>query len=71
MSNRDKSHAEQVERWAEFVKSNPQSVWKKETKNLIDSQIIIARRFYENLEKSPEGKEILKRLIDEKKKVTA
>jgi len=58
---RDKTHSEQVERWAEFCRDNPQK-WKSELKPLIDSQIIIAERFYKNLESSKEGREILLRL---------
>ena len=62
---RDPSHKEQVERWAEYVKSNPDS-WKSKLKPFIDSQIIIAKRFYKNLAKTEEGKEILKQLRLEK-----
>ena len=53
---RDKTHIEQVERWAEYVKNNPET-WKKELKPFLDSQIIIARRFYKELAQTPEGKE--------------
>lgn len=45
---RDDSHMEQVERWAEYVKAHPKE-WKKELKPFIDSQIIIANRFYSRL----------------------
>ena len=44
---RDKSHEEQVERWARFVKNNPD--WKKYLKKFLDAQIIMARRAYEKL----------------------
>ncbi|MFW5846985.1 MAG: hypothetical protein ACOCUU_02375 [Nanoarchaeota archaeon] len=59
---RNKTHAEQIERWARFVKNNP-SKWKSKVKPLIDSQIIMSRRFFENLSKSPEGKKKAKRLL--------
>jgi division protein CdvB (Snf7/Vps24/ESCRT-III family) len=58
---RDKTHAEQVERWAEHVKNNQES-WKKELKPFLDSQIIIARRFYKELAKTQEGREKIKLL---------
>jgi len=53
---RDKSHEEQLERWALYVKEHP-GQWKKELKPFIDSQIIMANRFYSKL---PEEK--LKRI---------
>lgn len=61
---RDKSHADQVERWARFVRDNPRRVWKTEQSKLIDSQIIIANRFYSKLEKTPDGEEKTRRLRD-------
>jgi hypothetical protein len=67
MSVRDKSHMEQVERWAEFVRSNPKEVWKAKLSEFIDAQIMIARRFYRNLGKTKEGRVILKRLREERK----
>jgi hypothetical protein len=57
---RDKSHTEQVKRWANYVKKNPD--WKKKLKPFLDAQIIIARRFYNNLKKTPGGKEKIKML---------
>ena len=51
---RDKSHDEQIERWAEYVKNNKN--WKIKHKEFLDAQIIIARRVYKKLEKSEEGK---------------
>lgn len=58
---RDKSHDEQIERWAKFCRDNPLK-WKAKLKPFLDSQIIIARRFYENLLKTKNGKEKLVRL---------
>ena len=40
---RDKSHEEQLERWAHFVKTHPKT-WKKELKPFLDSQVIMANR---------------------------
>jgi len=59
---RDKSHMEQVLRWAEFVRTHPRSEWIKHVKPLIDSQIIIANRFYKNLAKTKEGRKKIKEL---------
>jgi hypothetical protein len=58
---RDKTHNEQVERWARYVKENPDN-WKSQLKPFIDAQIIMARRFYSKLAKTPEGLEKIKRL---------
>jgi len=51
---RDKSHGEQVERWAEYVKHN--SDWKIKLKGFLDAQIIMARRFYKKLGETEEGR---------------
>jgi hypothetical protein len=59
---RDKTHMEQVERWARYVKDNPDK-WKEKVKPFIDSQIIIAQRFYQKLAETKEGREKIKRLI--------
>ena len=53
---RDKTHEEHLERWARFVRDNPISAWKPEHSRFIDSQIIMANRFYSRLEKTPEGR---------------
>jgi hypothetical protein len=58
---RDKTHNEQIERWAHYVKENPDS-WKTKVKALIDSQITMAQRFYRNLAQTPEGREKIKKL---------
>ena len=65
---RDKTHMEQVERWAEYVRRTPQKVWRKGFNEFIDAQFIIAEKFQERLGKSEEGRVILKRIIEEKKK---
>ncbi len=53
----DKSHKEQIERWANFVKNNP-TKWKKEHTAFINSQIITAENFYKRLN----NKELVKKL---------
>jgi hypothetical protein len=58
---RDKTHEEQIERWARFVKENPDK-WKLKFKEFIDSQILISRRFYKKLAETPEGREKIKLL---------
>lgn len=52
---RDKTHEEQVERWAEYVRTHDD--WKEKLKQFLDSQIIIARRFYKKLAETREGRE--------------
>lgn len=59
---RDKTHAEHVERWAEFVRDNSRHAWKAELKPFLDSQIIMANRFYSRLERTPGGKEKIREL---------
>lgn len=58
---RDKSHLEQIERWAEYVKDNPNK-WKPKFKEFIDSQLIMARRFYKKLAETKEGREKIRLL---------
>lgn len=52
---RDKSHKEQIIRWARFVKENPTKC-KKPLNSFLDAQIMMARRFYEKLSKTEEGR---------------
>lgn len=59
---RDKSHNEQIKRWAKYVKNNPD--WKQKFKPFLDSQIIMARRVYRKLAMTKEGKEKIKKLKD-------
>jgi len=58
---RDKTHMEQIERWANYVRENPDK-WKAKFKEFIDSQIIISRRFYKKLAETKEGREKIKLL---------
>ena len=60
---RDKTHMEQVEKWAEFCRDNPRSVWIKQTKPLVDLQTIMANRFYKRLARIRGGKEKIKALL--------
>jgi hypothetical protein len=63
---RDKTHMEQVERWALFVKTHPRSEWIKHVKPLIDSQINMAERFYRKLKKQKNGMEKIKKLKNQR-----
>ena len=58
---RDKTHEEQIERWALYVKNNPNK-WKSKFKPFLESQIIIARRFYKRLSETPKGREKIRLL---------
>ncbi len=58
---RDKTHSEQIERWARYVKENP-GKWKSKIKPFLDSQIIMSRRFYKKLSETKQGSEKIKRL---------
>lgn len=58
---RDKSHLEQIERWAEYVRDNPDK-WKSKFKEFIDSQLIMGRRFYKKLSETKEGREKIRLL---------
>lgn len=66
---RDKGHMEEVERWAQFVKTHPRSEWKTKLNIFIDAQYDMAKRFYKNLEKTEKGRDILERLKKERMKV--
>ena len=66
---RNKTHQEQIERWAEFVRNNPREKWKTVLSELINAQYEIASRFYKNLEKTEEGRKILERLKEERMKM--
>ena len=58
---RDKTHQEQIERWAIYVRENPQE-WKKKLKPFINSQFQMSREFYERLLLTKGGKEKLERI---------
>ncbi|MFA6023192.1 MAG: hypothetical protein WC781_03830 [Candidatus Pacearchaeota archaeon] len=52
-------HEEQIERWANYVRENPDK-WKKQLKPFLDAQIIMARRAYAKLAETQEGREKIK-----------
>jgi hypothetical protein len=60
MIQRDKTHAEQIERWANYVLENPN--WKKKLTPFLDGQIVMARRAYAKLSETPDGREKIKLL---------
>ena len=64
---RDKSHIQQVERWAEFCKNNP-AEFRKYLNAFLNAQIIKAREFYTRLNNSEDGRVILNKLKAEKLK---
>lgn len=51
---RDKTHDEQIERWAEYVRTHDD--WKEKLKPFLDAQIIMARRFLSALGETEEGR---------------
>lgn len=55
-------HKEQIERWAEYVRTHTD--WKQKLRPFLDSQIIMSRRFYRNLAQTPQGREKIKLLRD-------
>jgi hypothetical protein len=57
-----------IKYWVEFMKRNPDEIWSKGQKDLIDSQFQKADEFYADLGKTEEGREILERLKEEKLK---
>ena len=59
---RDKTHMESVERWANYVKNNPD--WKRQHTAFINAQIEMARRAIEKIRKQPGGKEKLMKLYN-------
>lgn len=58
-----KQHIEQVERWANFVKSNPDK-WKKIHTEFINAQFEKHRAFIKKLLKQPDGFEKIVKLYD-------
>lgn len=58
---RDKSHSEQIERWAKHVKES-KGAWKKELDEFLDAQIITSRRALARISLMPDGKKKIKLL---------
>ena len=65
---RDKTHAEFIERWADYVKSAPRKEWKQKLDLFINAQFEKSLEFYERLKKTEKGREILQRLKEERVK---
>lgn len=59
---RDKTHKEFIERWAEFVKNNPDK-WQKYHTAFINSQVNNALAFYKRLGKTDEGKKKIREIF--------
>lgn len=66
---RDKSHMESTIRWAEFVRDNPRDKWKPYVNLLIEATYQKADEFFERMRKTDKGKDILKRLMEERIKM--
>ena len=63
---RDKTHAEFIESWAEYVKSVPREEWKPKLNIFINAQFEKSLDFYERLKKTEKGRAILERLKKER-----
>lgn len=59
---RDKTHMEQVERWARYVKEHP-TEWKKEHTEFVDSVYLKAWDSIEQLSRELSGKEKVEKLL--------
>ncbi len=64
---RAQTHAEFIERWANFIKDKPQEEWRPRLNEFIDAQFQMAKRFRDNMEKTEEGRATLKRVIEWRK----
>ncbi|MBS3099806.1 hypothetical protein J4463_01145 [Candidatus Pacearchaeota archaeon] len=58
-------HSEQIERWANYIRENPEK-WKSKLKPFLDAQIIMARRFYSELMKTEKGRQTLLKIKEMK-----
>jgi hypothetical protein len=58
-----------IKYWVEFMKINSDEEWSKGQKDLIDSQFQKSDEFYKRLKETEKGREVLKRLLEERKKV--
>ncbi|MDO8459622.1 MAG: hypothetical protein Q7S74_00795 [Nanoarchaeota archaeon] len=58
-----------VKFWVSYMKSVDDEIWSKQQNIVINSQIQNTREFFGNLNKTSEGKNILKRLKEERLKV--
>ena len=58
---RDPTHSQQIQRWARFVRENPDG-WKGKFNEFIDAQFEIARRFYDYLLESEVGRKKLREM---------
>lgn len=57
---RDTSHTEQIERWAEFVRDNPN--WRERFNEFSDGQILLAKKAYAKLAQTEDGRRKIKML---------
>jgi len=64
---RDKTHNEQIERWAEYVRETPRAVWKPKFNEFIDAQFDMADKFRAKLKMSARGRAILAEIVEAKR----
>ena len=57
------SHLEQIERWAKFVRDNPNS-WQKSHSDFIDAIFENHEKFLQEMIKTPKGREKLVKLYN-------
>jgi hypothetical protein len=51
---RDKSHSEQIERWAKYIKES-KGDWKEKLDKFLNAQIITSRRALSKISMMPDG----------------
>ena len=61
MSEIEKSRLEQIERWAKFIRENPDK-WRRQHTLFLNAQIICANEKYEKLKKMSNGEKIIEEL---------
>ena len=65
---RDRTHDEALVKWVEFVRTAPREKWKKQVDVLVNSVYAKSRDFHFRLQKTEKGREVLKRLREERMK---
>ena len=55
-----------IEYWVRHIKSNPDKTWSSGQAKLIDSQIKSAASFYKKLSETPEGREKIRMLVEQR-----
>ena len=63
---RDRTHAQSMERWVEYINSHPE--WKQEHTEFINAQFEMSDKFVKRMLEEPQGKEMLRELYGIKNK---